>query len=385
MLAQRSLPATDAAMSARWLLADAAARRVYAVGADGAATFSLDDATELAHWPLPATSTETVIGATLDASGRLDLASAQTLLTLDPISGAELSRQPLPSGSDITLSGPVYDAHTATLALVVSRAGSPPMLLRFRAPSLQPLGLMTLPAGMALGPAEPQGGLLLFDARERTWRLNPLSDGTPGAQPRLAEQPALRGARALGWNASNGRIVAALPGTLLVLSSAEATPLAELPLMVAWEADQPLPVDDRHGLVSLPAGADGVLILRETPAPSHAPLDTTTAALLARAALAHLLPLPSQQPPFMRASDLPITPGTRSWSFWTHSDDLGWLGPFAGTLSTSITPVSGHPGAYAVTYMIAWEQLFRRTHTWSLSVAPDGAVWLTAERGDALP
>jgi hypothetical protein len=167
--------------------------------------------------------------------------------------------------------------------------------------------------------------------------------------------------------------------------TARETPLAGLPLALTWPAEQPLPVDSAAGLLALPAEADGVLIVREEPPSQPAPLDATTASLLAREALARLLPPPSQQPPFFRATDLPIAAGSRAWSFWVHSGDLGWLGPFAGSLSTGVTPDAGQPGAYTITYTVTWQQLFRRTHTWRLAVAPDGAVRLAAERGDALP
>ncbi|HEX6121957.1 MAG TPA: hypothetical protein VFY89_02300 [Ktedonobacterales bacterium] len=386
VLARQALPTTAVAPTARWLLADVAAQRVYAPAPDGVAVFSLDDAQLLAHWPL---ADGEVVGAALDRQGRLAIATTRALLRLDPASGQVAARQALPSGGDVTLAGPVYDAHADVLAVLASRAGSAPTLLRFRADALQSLGAVTLPAEMTLGPADPRGGVLLSGAGGRVWWLASSAESAPGAPPRLIERPALREARALGWDVARGRTLAVLPGGLVALATAngreEAAPVAGLPLAIAWPAEQPLAVDGARGRLYLPVGADGLLIAPTSPAPQAEPLDNLTASLLARAALARLLPPPSQQPPFFRASDLPILPGPRAWSFWVHAGDLGWLGPFAGTLRTSITPRAGQPGAYAITYEVAWEQLFRRTHTWRLAVAPDGAMRLIDERGDALP
>ena len=88
---------------------------------------------------------------------------------------------------------------------------------------------------------------------------------------------------------------------------------------------------------------------------------------------------------FPLGAGTPAHPETRALDFWIHFADRGWQGPYPGTASVAVTSNGAQPGGYIVTFTITWRQLFERTHTWVCAVAPDGAVALRSETGDAVP
>jgi hypothetical protein len=175
----------------------------------------------------------------------------------------------------------------------------------------------------------------------------------------------------------------------LALDTRAGRTLAELPLVARWPTYMPLPVDQTRGLLYLPSDHGAIVIIRD--GAGNAGLTAPSAAILARAALAKLLPDTNQDPPFVAPDTFPLGAGTpahpetRALDFWIHFADRGWQGPYPGTASVAITSDGARPGGYIVTFTITWRQLFERTHTWVCAVAPSGAVALRSETGDIVP
>jgi hypothetical protein len=110
----------------------------------------------------------------------------------------------------------------------------------------------------------------------------------------------------------------------------------------------------------------------------------TTAAILARAALARLVAQGAQRPAFLTTGDIPPAPGTVVAPFWTHSDSAGWQSGSPGSVALTASPAAR--GGYDVTITIRWMQHgFAHVHTTALRVAVAGGVQLLRDGGDPLP
>ncbi len=173
-------------------------------------------------------------------------------------------------------------------------------------------------------------------------------------------------------------------------ASGETQPYAQLPLIHAPTllADDPgrlLPIDPSAGRAYLPGADNTILIVSLARPTSYAAPNAATAALIARAGMAKLLPDTNQDPPFITAQTFPLDARTVTRHYFIHYSDLGWKGPYAGTASIGGVTAGATPGDYTMTFTITWNQLFLRQHSWTVEVTPDGRTHLRADSGDAIP
>jgi hypothetical protein len=267
---------------------------------------------------------------------------------------------------------------------VLLRAETASTLVAYDARTLAPAGQWPLPAGARLGPLDDtEHALYLFLPGGITSRL--AVSVAPGGATTLTSSIAtsLHGATVLGWNASAGHLYAADSAGLTVRDRASGQALSSLPIQVALPTDAAVPVDTARDLVYLPTAAGELVVAHDLSA--RQPLSAATALLLGRSAMARFLPDTNQDPPFVTPQSFPAGAGMRAQSYWIHFSDLGWQGPYSGSATSTVTRESSAPGAYAVTYTIAWNQLFARSHTWTCEVRPDGGVRLQSQSGDAVP
>lgn len=356
----------------------------------------------VAGYALPAAATDAPLsgafdgGASATSAGRLVLLAGATLLTLNAANGHTLAVQTLPGQlGAFTTEGPLVDA-TARRLYVWLRANQPtdlPTLTAYSADTLLPLGATyTLPLGAQLGPLDPTThSLYIFTPDGAVSRLAlpalPIIGGAAPSQP----LPALQGALALGWDGARNRTIIADDTATRALDTTLGATVGALPLPAVWPAAEPIPVDTTRGLVYLAADHGAIVIAQEAASgqndQSGVAANTATALILARAALARLLPDTGQSPAFVSAATFPLdtSPGARNNDYWIHFADLGWRGPYPGHATVSVTADLANPGAYIVTFSIDWVQLFTRSHTWTCEVTASGAVQLTTESGDAVP
>ena len=263
--------ALSASAQATVLLVDGAHGVAYALSAHHVDRFSTVTGAALGGYDLPADATwGNVTGAALSANGgRLFLLGGDTLLAISATSGQLLAHATFSGGG--ALSGPDFDAADGRLFVEQSGAGSAPdTLVSLAASDLHTLGTYTLPTATLLGPLDPAtGDLYTFGADGSVGRLAiaslavSASAATGGAALQLSPeaQPELTGARALGWDANDNRLIAQGATTTTAFVQATPgpagtpTPLASLPLAAPWPATQPLPVDAQRGVVAL--AADG--------------------------------------------------------------------------------------------------------------------------------
>lgn len=335
-------------------------------------------------------------GGSATSAGRLILLAGVTLVTLDAATGHVLAQQTLPGQSGaFTTEGPVVDAAARRLYLLLrpSQPTDSPTLTAYSADTLLPLGASyTLPIGARLGPLDPTAHTLyLFAADGGVSRLAlPSLPIIGGAAPSQA-MPTLQGALALGWDGAHHRAFVADTQNTRMLDSAAGQPIGALPLSAMWPAAVAIPVDSTRGLVYLAADHGAIVIAQESSAGQNAGSgfapNPATALILARAAMARLLPDTGQSPAFVAATTFPLdtAPGARDNDYWIHFSDLGWRGPYPGHASVSVAADLANPGAYTVTFSIDWVQLFTRSHTWTCEVTATGDVQLASESGDAVP
>jgi hypothetical protein len=381
------------------LLADATRHLAYALASDGVVIFSTENGARVGGFGLPADLAGSgVVAAALDPqSAALYVTNGQSLDLVDAASGQERAQQGLPvdNGSGAALvDGPIFDGARGRVYLLIQSADltAPPALVAYDAHDLRMLGRFPLPVGTRLGPQDAAGAnVYAFGADGSAWRIG--LDGlaalgsmgeASGQTAQLSTVPALRNVLALGENPALGHEYAADAGSTRVISSADGRTLVALPLPARWPPSTTLLVDCAHSRVYLPADHGALVIVQDTQG-GAGPLSAPAATLLARAALATLLPDTNQDPPFVTPATFPVQPGTRANDFWIHFGDRGWTGPYPGQASMSVAPLPGSAGAYRVTYSISWYQLFPHTHTWTLDISPDGGVRVASTSGDIVP
>lgn len=361
------------------LLADADRHVAYAVASRAVTLFSTVTGAVVGSYTLPSAAWQRESGGVLDAQrGTLTLAGGSQLLALNAATGSLRASRDL--GTGVTISALTLDPATGIVyALLHSAGATQPVLAAYDGTTLAPVTQKPLPAGARLGPFDEASGMLYLPGAP---------DGACAYSPRdsrrVAAPAGVCNALALGWNVATNHLYTAEADGLTVRASASGGALAVLPIRAAWSGEQPLLVDGARGLLYVPDASGTVLIVRD--GAQSASLAPGSALLLARAALAKLLPDTNQDPPFVAPETFPATSGTRPESYWIHFSDLGWQGPYPGSAASAVAPLAGSgAGGYTVTFTISWNQLFLRTHSWTCAVSPDGAVRLASETGDAVP
>lgn len=325
--------------------------------------------------------------------GGLYLAYASAILLVDPSNGMLLRGGALPPHTAPLVAGPVLDVTQNTFYVFAQNAQGP-RLAAFAADTLTPQGNLPLASGTHLGPMTPDGQHLILLGHDGTTSLLSVPDGHVGSahpQPIHAWQDTA----AVGWDDAQPLVAttgSAAEIRLLASSEMGATTQAILPLTLApWVPWNPLLVDPARHISLLPAADGSLVVVQNTPTKA---LTQSQALLLAHAGLAHYLPPTNQEPPFVAPISFPLTATQADRAYYIHFSDLGWQGPYAGTASTSITGTSNASAEGAssvvtdaahVTYTITWDQMFSRSHTWIVQVAPSGAVRLISTTGDAIP
>jgi hypothetical protein len=343
--------------------------------------------------PTPAT-TGAYSGAAVSTGGVLLLTANQAgqfvALGLDDQSGALRFTRTLAAAT--SLDGPVYDAG-ADRAFVLRDAGGSAILAAYSAADGSPHGTWTVPSGSRLGPLDTaRQALYLLEPNGATaslalasLRAAPLSaDAAPvPAQP--TSVPWLRGAVALGWNATLGHFYVADTGGFRILDAASGATLAALPLTLQAPPHLALPVDETTGTVALPAEHGAVVVVRDARGQPAGPTTPGSELLLARIAFTRLVSQGSQTPPFISDSTFLPGPGTLDVPFWTYDSVAGWQSASPGRAVMTVAPASACCG-YDVAFTVTWTQhSFRHVHTAVFRVAPNGAVQLLRDGGDALP
>jgi hypothetical protein len=370
------------------LLDDPKRQRAYALSRGALTSFSTANGALVGHVALAHVAPWT--GGALDAvTGHMYLVGGGQVVTFDVATGNALAEAKLPIASGMPApDGPVFDAARRLLYLAIRPrlASGAPQLLALNAATLRQVSALALPVGARLGPLDVETGALdVFGGDGRGWQVH----GGQSTTLTLARAPMLDGALAVGANPALRHLYIAGFTQALSLDMRNGRALASLPLVARWPTYVPLPVDEVRGLLYLHSDHGAIVIVRD--GAGNTRITAPSAAILARAALAKLLPDTNQDPPFVAPDTFPLGAGTpaypetRALDFWIHFADRGWQGPYPGTASVAVTSNGAQPGGYIVTFTITWRQLFERTHTWVCAVAPDGAVALRSETGDAVP
>lgn len=366
------------ASSSVLLLADAARHVAYAIAPGAVTRFSTVTGAAEGSYALSAPAWQRESGGVLDArSGALVLSGGSQLMTLDAATGRTLASRALSTGT--TVSGLTLDPTTGRVYALLQQSGTArATLTSYDEATLTLASQVSLPAGARLGPLNAASGTLYLPG---------VTDGQCAYSVRAAQlmttNIGICDAMALGWNSATGHLYTSDAAELILRDAASARPVAALPVRAAWPGDQPLLVDEAQGLLYLPDARGTVLIVRDSTQP--AALTAGGALLLARAALADLLPNTNQDPPFVAPETFPAAPGVQTEAYWIHFSDLGWQGPYPGDASSAVQSTPNDSGGYQVTFTISWNQLFRRTHSWTCDVSPAGAVRLASQTGDAVP
>lgn len=381
----------SAAADTLLLLDDPTHKRAYAISPDSLITFSTENGALVGHEALAHNAPWS--GGALDAAtGHLYLVGDGQVVTLDVATGNVIAEANLPLTSGMPVpDGPVFDTARRLLYIVIrpNLASDAPQLLALDAATLRQASALVLPVGARLGPLDAETGSLdIFGGDGRGWQLHMRQANAPT----LARAPMLDGALAVGANTALRHMYIAGFTQTRSLDTRNGRSLAGLPLVARWSRFVPLPVDQARGLLYLPSDHGAVVIVRDGAGQTEsAGVTSASAAILARAALAKLLPDTNQDPPFVAPDTFPLGAGTpahpetRALDYWIHFADRGWQGPYPGTASVAVTPDGARPGGYIVTFTITWRQLFQRTHTWVCAVAPSGVVALRSETGDTIP
>jgi hypothetical protein len=381
-------PLVGAARQAVALAVDSRRGRAYVISASEVDVFATTNAASAGIFALPAGVTcGPGTGAAVTADGTLLLTARRgdrpALLGIDGASGA-VRYADVVAGAD-QLDGPVYDPD-ANLAIVLGRQARDATLAVYGAADGAARGAVDVPAGARLGPLDTaRRTLYLFEADGATGAIH-LADhigGTGGAS--VAPVPALYGALALGWNATLGHIYVADDHGLRILDAASGKTLAALPLAVTSVPTAPLPIEETTGALYVPTEHGAVAIVRDAPDPAARALTPDTAALLARAAIARLLPRGGQNPPFITPETFTVGPGDRTLSYWAHDVEFGSDGPYPGTAQLQVAAAASAAGAYDLRFTATWDLRFVHTRVWVYRVERDGAVRLVSDQGDGLP
>ena len=322
-----------------------------------------------------------------------------TLNAFDATSGQLVATVTTPSRGLPQL---LVDANASRLYLVVSNGGDAPTLLyAYNASDLSPLGSWSLPNGLLMagfdsathslylsGGNAPTISRLDLTTLPASQPIGPVAQSVP-AHP--ASVLALNGASRFGFDHASGAALVMTSAGVEAYATGAARPYAALPLVrgpVAYGAENLpwlLPVDSSAGLAYLPGDDNTILIVNMAQPSSHAAPNALTAEVMARAVLASLLPDTNQNPPFLSAQTFPLGAGSVGREYYIHYSDLGWKGPYAGTASLSDVKAGTTAGEYTMTFSVTWNQLFPRTHSWTVQITPDGRTHLLADSGDGLP
>jgi hypothetical protein len=381
----------SAAAATLLLLDDPARQRAYAISPTTLTSFSTVTGALVGYVALGHNAPWS--GGALDSpTGHLYLVGSGQVVTIDAATGRLMASAALPvtSGTPVP-DGPVFDAARRLLYVAIrpKLASDAPQLLALDATTLRQVSALALPVGARLGPLDAATGSLdIFGGDGRGWQLQAGQTNTPT----LTRAPMLDGALAVGANPALRHMYIAGFTQTRSLDTRDGRSLAGLPLVARWPTFVPLPVDQARGLLYLPSDHGAIVIVRDGAGQTgNTRMTTPSAAILARAALAKLLPDTNQDPPFVSPDTFPLGAGTpahpetRALDYWIHFADRGWQGPYPGTASVAVVADSTRPGGYVVTFTITWRQLFERTHTWVCAVAPSGAVALRSETGDTVP
>jgi hypothetical protein len=329
-------------------------------------------------------------GAAITENGTLWLTATQngqaTLLGLDERSGQV--RATVALANTAAADGPVYDAGDGTLLVLVRQEGAATLAM-FSTATGALERQVPVSAGARLGPLTPRAdAVYLFGADGTTFRLRLPTDGS-AASP--APVPALFGARSLGWGADGQQTYVADTNGVRILSAQSGATLAALSVAVASPPQQALAPIDANGerLLAVLGEHGTVIVMRESPLTAGG-MTPDTAALVARAVLLKLVPQDAgdptpQDPLFLTAETFTPGPGARSEvPFMVRDPDVGWQSAAPGTADIAVAQAAG--GAYDITFTVTWTQHhFTHRHVAVLRVAPDGAVRVVSDTGDALP
>lgn len=382
-LLARSITPADLSQCAA--LAGRASDVVYLVCPGQVQMVSLATGETARQLPLPA-GLDTAHAALDDATSTLYVPGSGALYSFDLATGKQIASQPL-GGSAST---PAVDANQGRVYALVAGGTSHPVLLAFRARTLQPLGGASLPAGWSAGPRFDNANTLYLFGRQGAVGATGLGEVTLSVArpyPTVTPDPVgpLTGARALGWDAGRQTLVAQYADHVTAYDAESLQPYAASPIASAWDAARPLSVDAVHGVLYVPDASGAIVALSlARPTAASAP-DAATAVVMARAGLGALLPDTNQAPPFLSAQTFPVSQTTVARNFAIHYSDLGWRGPFPGHASAKVVKAGAQAGDYIITFAVDWNQLFVHTHSWTVELLPDGRVRMLADTGDAIP
>lgn len=380
---------TPANLSQCALLTNGAPTFAYLVCPGQVQQVSLSTGQTARHFSLPA-GLDTAHAALDTATNTLYVTGAVTgagaLYAFDLKTGAQVARQPLSGPA----SAPIVEAGQKHVLVLINGGDAQPTLLAFRLRTLRPIGAETLLPGWRAGPRDSTSEQLYLyrldgavGSIDMSQLALALSQPYPAAA--LTTLTPLSGARALGWD-SNHQTLVALYGDHVTAYDAESLqPYASLPISGVWDAQRPLPVDDSAGEVYAP-DASGAIVALTLARPSAIPApDAATALVMARAGLGALLPDTNQTPPFLSSQTFPVSVTTIARTFAIHYSDLGWRGPYPGHASAKVIKAGKQQGDYIITFAVDWNQLFVRTHSWTVELLPDGRVRMLTDTGDAIP
>lgn len=398
--ARKGESAAPSDASGPFALTDTTRGVTYLVGAGGVTVF--DDATgqRARAYVNPSITSATAAGLderlgiiytfdpasndTPSSSGTLDAFSASDGATIASVRLPAISQLPPEQAPQIAV-----DGQTGRVYVFAGGHNQPEPLFAYNASDLTLLGSWHLQTDTQFGSLDATTGMLYFARLDGSgWRIASIAEPTTGAGQMLAPQeiPALSGATRFAMESVTGTLVRMDSAGVTISSSATTQPYAGLPLVRApFVSMEMLPIDGQRRLAYLPGDDNTLLIVSLARPASHAALNAITAALIARAGMARLLPDTNQKPPFLSASTFPLGVGSVPRQYFIHYSDLGWKGPYAGTASLGAAKAGGRPGDYIMTFSVTWNQLFLRQHSWTVEVTPDGRTHLLSDSGDAIP
>lgn len=366
----------------------------YLVGSSGVSILSDATGRQIGAYPSAIAASALAAGIdaqagviyTLDSKGALSAFTAADGQTLASVTLPPISQLPPAATPQI-----IVDASAGRVYVFAAGHNQSEPLFAYAAADLAPLGSWRVSADLEPGPFDAAAHTLyLRGDGGSVWRLDLTTLPAHGAGQTVTPQRdvALSGptVAAFGWeSATSARLLMNSAGVEAFASGAT-RPYALLPLVQAPEVSSwLLPMDASAGLAYLPGDDNTILIASLATPTNYAAPNAVTAALIARAGMAKLLPAPTQSPPFASARTFPLGAGAVERHYFIYYSDLGWKGPYAGTASVGDVMAGAAPGDYTMTFTIAWDQLFVRQHSWTVEVTPDGRTHLRAESGDGLP
>ncbi|HET9111268.1 MAG TPA: hypothetical protein VFN78_10625, partial [Ktedonobacterales bacterium] len=316
------------------------------------------------------------------------------LNAFDAATGQQVASAPLPPPSaGGTLGSEIRVDESAGRVYVYNDNAMNPTLYAFNASDLTPLGSWRLPGrGGSLGALDAATHTLYLGVSQLDLTTLPADGaGEQVSAEQTIQSAMLRGASHFGVDSATGALVLMTETGIEVYAANSVQPYAALPLVRASSISATdvtpwlLPIDTISRLAYAPGDDNTILIVSLAPPTGHAAPNLLTAEVMARAAMAKLLPDTNQNPPFISAETFPIGTGTVERQYFIHYSDLGWKGPYAGTASVSGVKAGATAGDYTMTFSITWNQLFLRQHSWTVEVTPDRRVHLMADSGDAIP